>query len=142
MVAHLNGVQVVAGSNPAGPTKTKQDKGFSDVSVRESRSDLTCHSGAQLLSEAISAFVLSRQVGNRSSRTVEMYEANLGWFQRDSGARTFADCDALTIQRHLTALRSHMRPISTYQHFVCLRALFTWCVEAGFSPLTRCADSQ
>ncbi len=113
---------MVAGSNPAGPTKSKQDKGFSDFPTSDSAPNSGSHSGAQGLSDAISAFVLSRQVGNRSSRTVEMYEANLG-FQRDNGASTLADCDALTIQRHITALQnSGLRPISTPVQTVQVRS--------------------
>src|SRR5262249_23472302 len=97
-------------------------------------SESPCKAGDHPLSDAIAAFVLSRQVGNCSSRTVGIYRDNLGRFQRETGAATLEDVSRLLIQRHLTRLREHLRPVSVHQHYRCLRALFAWCVGAGLIP--------
>jgi site-specific recombinase XerD len=61
-----------------------------------------------------------------------MYEANLARFQRDCGVEALQDATPLVIQRHLTRLReAGLRPVSVHQHFVCLRAFLSWCVESG-----------
>jgi site-specific recombinase XerD len=82
------------------------------------------------LSEAVQAFLLSRQVGGFTSRTVHLYREVLGPFQKAMGADQ-SDCDPLAVQKYLTALRSRVNGTTTHLHFSKLRAFFGWCIEAG-----------
>ncbi|HEV2359960.1 MAG TPA: tyrosine-type recombinase/integrase, partial [bacterium] len=61
-----------------------------------------------------------------------MYRDNLGRFQRTTGVRALQDVTSLVVQRYLASLQGRgLRPVSVHQHFVCLRAFLTWCVESG-----------
>jgi site-specific recombinase XerD len=82
------------------------------------------------LSEAVQVFLLSRQVGGFTSRTVHLYREVLGPFQKAMGADQ-SDCDPLAVQKYLTALRSRVNGTTTHLHFSKLRAFFGWCIEAG-----------
>ncbi len=83
------------------------------------------------LSGAIEAFLLSRRVGNCSSRTLEVYTANLHRFQRTTDMPTLEAVSPLVIQQYLADLQGRLKPISVHQHFRCLRTFFAWCVGAG-----------
>jgi site-specific recombinase XerD len=84
-----------------------------------------------LLGEAVSAFVLSRQVGNCSASTVKIYAANLARLGRETQAVTVADLSTVALQRYLGGLRATMKPVSVHQHYRTLRTFLGWCVEAG-----------
>ena len=120
---------MVVGSNPTGPT-IPVESGASDE-LASASGPVQSGGHAHNLEEAISTFVLSRQVANCSSRTIEMYRANLGGLQKVAGDTTLAQVEPLAIQQYLTTLRERMKPISAYQHFVCLRTFFSWCVGVG-----------
>ncbi len=75
--------------------------------------------------------MLSRRVANCSSRTLEIYTANLYRFRRAVETDRLEDVAPLAIQRYLSGLQERMRPISVHQHYRCLKAFFTWAVEAG-----------
>ncbi len=89
---------------------------------------LAYQSDAHLIS-AIDAFLLSRQVGNCTSRTLGFYRDNLERFAHFPGA--VLRCDQLLIQRYLTHLRDHMQPVTAHGHFRVLKVFFGWCVETG-----------
>jgi site-specific recombinase XerD len=91
-----------------------------------------------VLADAISAFVLSRQVGNCSAATIKIYSANFARLRRDTQAETIEDLSTVVLQRYLNGLRETMKPISVHQHYRTLRTFLGWCVEAGLldrSPL-------
>src|SRR5579875_879224 len=90
--------------------------------------DAACESDAHL-QEAIEAFLLSRQVGNCTARTVGFYRDCLARFARFPGAAL--RCGDLVIQRYLTHLHASMRPVSAHAHYRALKVFFGWCVEAG-----------
>jgi hypothetical protein len=60
----------------------------------------------------VDAFLLSRRVANHSSRTLEIYAANLARFARATRLLDTADASALVVQRYLTGLRDRLKPIS------------------------------
>ncbi len=37
----------------------------------------------------------------------------------------------LLVQQYLITLRDRMKPITTHQHFRCLKTFFSWCVDGG-----------
>jgi integrase/recombinase XerC len=78
---------------------------------------------------AVEAFLLSRRVGNCSSRTLEVYEANLTRFERTLAIQTLEDAGSLAIQRYLTSLHDRMKPVSVHQHFRTLKTFFAWASE-------------
>jgi len=82
------------------------------------------------LAGAIEAFLLSRRVGNCSSRTLEIYAANLGRFQRTIGVSTLEEIKPLAAQHYLTGLRERMKPVNAHQHFRTLMTFFIWFLEA------------
>jgi integrase/recombinase XerC len=86
-------------------------------------------SGASLRN-AIEKFLLSRQVGNCTVRTLEVYAGNLRRFAKRAPADHEA-CTPTIIQEYLTALGQQLKPISTHQHFRTLKTFFVWCVEAA-----------
>ncbi len=84
----------------------------------------------ETLKEAIEAFLVSRQVGGCTSRTVNFYREVLAPFQKTMEANQ-SDCTPLAVQKYLTGLRSRVNGTTTHLHFSKLRAFFGWCVEAG-----------
>jgi integrase/recombinase XerC len=133
LVARLLWEQKVPGSSPGAPTKAQQDKGFRTIppEVFHSISAEKADGHPRSLSDALSAFVLSRQVGNCSTATVRIYAANLARLARVTGAQSLSDFSPLVLQRYLSDLREHMKPISVHQHFRTSRTFFAWCVNAG-----------
>jgi len=85
------------------------------------------------LSEAIEAFLLSRQVGGCTSRTVQLYREVLRPFQGVLGD-DLRTCSMLALQKYLTDLRSRVNGTTVHLHFSKLRALFGWYVESGILP--------
>ncbi len=82
------------------------------------------------LAGAIEGFLLSRRVGNCSSRTFEVYAANLRRFQRATGLLTLEAASSLAIPTLPRRATGRLKPISIHQHYRCLRTFFVWCVEA------------
>ena len=80
---------------------------------------------------SLDAFLLSRRVGNCSSRTVDGYAETLQRFARTLGLRGLSDVTPLGVERYLTGLRETMKPISVHLHFRALKTFFRWCVEVG-----------
>ncbi len=85
------------------------------------------------LQEAIEAFLLSRQVGGCTARTVQLYREVLWPFQRAVGD-DLQMCSLLEVQKYLTGLRSRVNGTTAHLHFSKLRAFFGWCVESGLLP--------
>jgi site-specific recombinase XerD len=86
-------------------------------------------SGASL-TEAIANFLFTRRAGNRSDRTLEVYDRNLRRFAV-AVSSNLSECTPMQIQRHLMGLGTRMRPISVHQHYRVLRTFFNWTVDAG-----------
>jgi len=86
-----------------------------------------------LLQDAVGAFLLSRRVGNCSSATLRIYDANLARFLTFLGAREIAglgNVTTLAVQSYLASLLDAMKPVSVHQHFRTLRTFFRWAAEA------------
>jgi site-specific recombinase XerD len=81
------------------------------------------------LLEAIEGFLLSRRVGNCTERTLGTYQDNLRRFAHSEG--TSLGCSTLVLQKYLTSLQAHLKPITAHQHFRVLRTFFAWCAETG-----------
>ncbi len=88
---------------------------------------------------ALDAFLLSRRVGNCSSRTVDGYAETLQRFARTIGLRGLSDVTPLGVQRYLTGLHETMKPVSVHLHFRALKTFFRWCIEVGLLRDTPCA---
>ncbi len=102
------------------------DQRFSSSFPVDNQDEAACQSDAHLLN-AVEAFLLSRQVGNCTARTLGFYRDNLQRFAHFPGAAL--RCDQLLIQRYLTHLRDHMQPVTAHGHFRALKVFFGWCVE-------------
>jgi hypothetical protein len=125
---HLLCTQGVAGSSPAVSTTQDYQGLASDTPVSHPPS----RQMHRVWSDAQALFLLGRQVANCSPRTVCIYRDNLARFQRDCGIEALQDATPPVIQRYLTRLREGgLRPLSVHQHFRCLRAFLSWCVESG-----------
>ncbi len=82
------------------------------------------------LSGTVQAFLLSRQVGGCTSRTVQLYREVLGPVERVLGDDLQA-CATLAVQKYLIDLRTRVNATTTHLHFSKLRAFFHWCVESN-----------
>lgn len=85
---------------------------------------------AGLLEDLTGQFLLSRRVANCTSNTLQIYESNLRRFVAQ--VQALEACDSLAVQRYLTSLREHMKPVSVHQHFRTLKTFFAWCCRIGF----------
>ena len=115
----------VGGSSPSGPTTTVRTRLLESSPLPEG----SFKTGA-LLSSAVEAFLLNRRVANCTTCTIQTYEADLGRFVQ-AVDKELAACTSLDVQHYLAALREKVKPITAHQHFSCLRAFFSWSVEAG-----------
>ena len=80
------------------------------------------------LSEAVEAFMLSRQLIGCTAATIAGYREILGRFTRTTG-ETWTE--ALAVHRHLVDLHAHMKPISVHRHYRGLRTFYGWAADAG-----------
>lgn len=98
-------------------------------------SDMSACRRSGSLSDAIAAFLLSREVANASKATLSTYAYNLDRFSRTSGLQSLEEITVETIQRHLMDLRARMRPISVHQPFRVLRTFCRWCTRTRRLPV-------
>lgn len=82
------------------------------------------------LRDAVERFLLSRRVGNCTTRTIEIYAANLRRFV-NATPDGIAACTVEVVQQYLKALQERLKPISVHQHYRTLKTFFGWGVEIG-----------
>jgi site-specific recombinase XerD len=85
---------------------------------------------AETMADAISAFLLSREVANASPATLKTYGADLSRFSRAIGAGALAIAPEV-LQHHFVTLRAQMKPISVHRAYRTLRTFCRWCVRTG-----------
>ena len=82
----INGVQVVAGSNPATPTLHSKNKNSHQKRPKNRPSDHLSYSNSHAcphteLDHLISGFILDCRINGKTQRTLEFYNDNLSRFQ-------------------------------------------------------------
>ena len=85
------------------------------------------------LTDAVEAFLISRNVSGCTSRTVALYRTTLTPLVTALGD-SLPGCTALALQRYLTGLRTRVNPTTSHLYFSKLRAFFRWGVEADVLP--------
>jgi site-specific recombinase XerD len=83
------------------------------------------------VTDAIAAFLRSREATGATAATLRTYTAELFRFARAAGVETLTDLTVEIVERILADRRAQVRPISAHRTYRTLRTFCRWCVRTG-----------
>ncbi len=131
--ANMICTQGVRGSNPlvsTSPTATR----VSAILPRQKSPKKQMLTPQTDFQTALESVLLSRRVGNCSSRSVDGYAGTLQRFATTLGIQDLRDVTPLGVQKYLSYLGQTMKPVSVHHYFRPLKTFFRWCVETDLLP--------
>jgi site-specific recombinase XerD len=103
------------------------------------KSNLTLIKGraqSQTLADALASFLLDKQAGNRTPKTIAYYRFELERFVifcQAAGALTLAEVTADLVRQYVVALQARkLKSRSQHAALRATKAFFNWCVAQGF----------